>query len=314
MTLHTSVAKKALNEQAAEINKMAERLDEGFDSAVETILGCSGRVVISGMGKSGIIGRKIMATLASTGTPSFFVHPAEAFHGDLGMIQPEDVVILISYSGETQEVLNLIPSLKSFGNKIIAMTKSDHSTLGAAADVFLDISVEKEVCPNNLAPTTSTLVNMALGDVLAVALITARDFQPHDFARFHPGGSLGRMLLTRCKDVMSTKLAKVNRKTSFHDCLFAMTENRGGLAVVIGNSGALKGVVTDGDIRRYLMVHEGEHGILAGDLMSETPVTISEDTKISVAKELMEQNKVKALVVVDGANKPVGIIEYLNVI
>lgn len=196
--------------------QLAARLDDEFQRAVELILGCKGRAAVCGMGKSRLIGQKMVATFASTGTPSLFLHPAEAFHGDLGMLKPSDVLILISYSGETEEVVKLIPSLKSFGNKIIAMTGNGQSTLARHADIWLDISVEREVCPNNLAPTTSTLATMAMGDALAVALIAALDFKPMDFARYHPGGSLGRKLLTRVSDVMHTNIPKVARTTSFH--------------------------------------------------------------------------------------------------
>ena len=203
---HLSSANETLKLYTQAIERLHQRLSESFNYAVEMILNCQGRVVVAGIGKSGLVGKKMVATFASTGTPSFFLHPTEAFHGDLGMLKPIDVVILISYSGETDDVNKLIPSLKNFGNQIIAMTGNPTSTLGSHADIVLDISIEREACPNNLAPTTSSLVTMALGDALAIALIKARDFKSEDVARFHPGGSLGRKLLCRVRDVMQKKL------------------------------------------------------------------------------------------------------------
>jgi len=195
-------AVESLSIQSAALSTIAKGLGSEFDEAVSLILGCKGRVIVSGMGKSGIVGKKIAATFASTGTPSFYVHPGEAIHGDLGMITSDDLIVMISYSGETEEVVKLIPSLRYFGNKIIGMVGSDNTTLGNQADVTLRVDIEREVCPNNLAPTTSALAIMALGDALAVCLIRARDFKPSDFAQFHPGGMLGRRLLARVGDTM----------------------------------------------------------------------------------------------------------------
>ena len=253
---HLTIAKEALIAQSQAVTQLADRLNGEFQNAVELILGCKGRTVVCGMGKSGLIGQKMVATFASTGTPSFFLHPAEAFHGDLGMLKPIDVLILISYSGETDELIKLIPSLKSFGNKFIAMTGNGNSTLAKHADIWLDISVEREVCPNNLAPTTSTLATMAMGDALAVALIEAIQFKPMDFARYHPGGSLGRKLLTRVRDVMHSPAPIVRSDTSFHDCLLVMTRSRLGMTVVMDDN-KLVGIVTDGDLRRALLENAG---------------------------------------------------------
>ena len=237
------VMKNALREQGNALFALSERVDESFEQAVETILNCKGRIIISGMGKSGLIGKKIAATFASTGTISFFMHPGEAFHGDLGMVRFDDradVIVLISYSGETDEVLKLIPSLKSFGTRIIAITGGMNSTLANHADVVLNAAVKEEVCPNNLAPTTSTTVAISIGDALAVALIKARNFQPMDFARFHPGGSLGRRLLTRVKDVMhSERLPLVSRTMPISDVVITMTDTRTGIALVIDDHGRL---------------------------------------------------------------------------
>lgn len=309
---HLVIAKEALMAQARAISQLAERLNGEFQGAVESILACKGRAVVCGMGKSGLIGKKMVATFASTGTPSFFLHPAEAFHGDLGMLKPSDIVILISYSGETEEVVKLIPSLKRFGNKIIAMTGRDNSTLAKSADICLDISVEREVCPNNLAPTTSTLATMAMGDALAVAMIEALQFKPLDFARYHPGGSLGRKLLTRVSDVMTSPAPIVNRGTGFHDCLLIMTKSRLGLAVVM-SEGKLVGIVTDGDLRRALLSNESVvHGTVAS-LMTENPHTINANAQLVEAEYYMRDKKIRALAVTDSdSGVVVGVVEIFD--
>ncbi|MDO7928156.1 KpsF/GutQ family sugar-phosphate isomerase [Pseudomonas sp. KFB-139] len=308
---HLPIAKEALIAQAQAISQLADRLDGEFQRAVELILGCKGRAAVCGMGKSGLIGKKMVATFASTGTPSFFLHPAEAFHGDLGMLKPVDVLILISYSGETEEVVKLIPSLKSFGNQIIAMTGNGKSTLARHADIWLDISVDREVCPNNLAPTTSTLATMAMGDALAVALIEALQFKPMDFARYHPGGSLGRKLLTRVSDVMHSPAPLVSPATSFHDCLLMMTQSRLGLALVV-EEGALVGIVTDGDLRRALLENQGVLGENVASFMTSSPRTIKADAQLSEAEACMIENKIRALAVIDGNNAVVGVVEIFD--
>lgn len=308
---HLPVAKEALNAQAQAINQLAERLDGEFQRAVELILGCKGRTVVCGMGKSGLIGQKMVATFASTGTPSFFLHPAEAFHGDLGMLKPIDTLVLISYSGETEELIKLIPSLKSFGNKIIAMTGNGNSTLAKHADIWLDISVEREVCPNNLAPTTSTLATMAMGDALAVALIEAIQFKPMDFARYHPGGSLGRKLLTRVSDVMHAPAPIVTPDTSFHDCLMVMTQSRMGLTVVM-HENKLVGIVTDGDLRRALLENEGVVRESVDSFMTVNPHTINAEAQLSEAEAYMLDNKIRALAVTDSENSVVGVVEIFD--
>lgn len=309
---HLPIAKEALCAQAQAISQLAERLDGEFQRAVELILGCKGRAAVCGMGKSGLIGQKMVATFASTGTPSLFLHPAEAFHGDLGMLKPIDVLILISYSGETEEVIKLIPSLKSFGNKIIAMTGNGQSTLAKHADIWLDISVEREVCPNNLAPTTSTLATMAMGDALAVALISALDFKPMDFARYHPGGSLGRKLLTRVSDVMHTNIPKVTRDTSFHDCLLVMTSSRLGLALVMDND-QLIGIVTDGDLRRALLGNPGVVNENVATFLTPNPHTVKASAQLSEAEAYMLDHKIRALpVTADGSDEVVGVVEIFD--
>ena len=238
---------------AAELNGLASRVDGSFARAVGMILAAEGRVIVSGMGKSGIIGRKIAATFASTGTTAHFLHPAEAFHGDLGMLRTDDLAVLISYSGETEEVVRLLPPLKRLGVPIVGLVGDPDSTLAGASDVVLDVSVRREVCPNNLAPTTSTMAALAMGDALAVALIERRRFMPADFARFHPGGSLGRRLLTRVRDVMHTRnLPTVRPDEPMQSVIWAMTRGRLGLALVM-EDGALRGIITDGDLRRALI-------------------------------------------------------------
>ncbi|MDO4430971.1 MAG: KpsF/GutQ family sugar-phosphate isomerase [Lonepinella koalarum] len=297
-----------IGEQA--LAKLSAGLDDRFNQVINAILHCEGRIVVSGVGKSGLIGQKIVASLASTGTPSFFLHPTEAFHGDLGMLKPIDVVILISYSGESDEVNKLIPSLKNFGNQIIALTSNPQSTLARHADIVLDISVEQEACPNNLAPTTSTLVTLALGDAITVALIHARDFKPVDFAKFHPGGSLGRRLLCRVKDQMQTRLPIASISTTFTDCLTIMNEGRMGVALVMENQ-QLQGIITDGDIRRALSANGADSlNKTAADLMTKNPKTIHQDEFLSAAEQFMKTKKIHSLVVVDDENNVVGLVEF----
>ena len=276
------------------------------------MLYCEGRVVVAGIGKSGLVGKKMVATFASTGTPSFFLHPTEAFHGDLGMLKPIDVVILISNSGETDDVNKLIPSLKSFGNKIIAITGNPHSTLGKYADVVLNIHVEREACPNNLAPTTSTLVTMALGDALAIALINARDFRAEDFARFHPGGSLGRKLLCRVRDVMNPNVPVAEPSATFSECLSVMNEGRMGVAVIM-QAGELCGIITDGDIRRTLAKFGAESlNKTAEQIMSRSPKTIADSTFLGKAEEMMKALHIHSLVALDEHGKVSGLMEFSN--
>src|SRR5687767_8979051 len=249
-------ARAVFEQQAQAIAEVGKRIGTDFGQAVGLMYATPGHVIVSGMGKSGLVGRKIAATLASTGTPSFFVHPAEAFHGDLGMITERDTIMLLSYSGETDEVVRLLPHLTRMGAPIIALVGTMDSTIARAADVAIDVSVEREVCPNNLAPTNSTLASMAMGDALAVSLIQARKFGAADFARFHPGGALGRRLLTRVKDVMHSKdLPVLSPNQSVRDSLFTITRGRLGLALVLEGE-VLRGIVTDGDLRRALQRHE----------------------------------------------------------
>ncbi len=307
-----SIAKESLTEQAKALVRMADELGEEFEKAVQLILQTKGRVVVCGMGKSGLVGKKMMATFASTGTPSFFMHPAEAFHGDLGMLAREDLLILISYSGETDEILNLLPSIKHFGNKIISIVGNNQSTMAKHSDIVLNVRVEKEVCPNNLAPTTSTLATMGMGDALAVALIKERGFQAADFARYHPGGTLGRRLLTRVKDVMHTRnLPAVHADVPLKDAVLAISEGRLGLAVIV-EQGQVRGIVTDGDLRRALVNRVDINQALIGDIMTENPVTITPDMMLADAEKLMLEKKIKALIVVDDNYQMSGILEIFD--
>lgn len=311
-TLRT--AADSLIAQSNELKRLAGRLGDEFDHTIELILSCRGRTLISGMGKSGLVGKKIAATFASTGTPSFFIHPAEAFHGDLGMITPDDLIILISYSGETEEITKLLPSLSHFGNQIISMTGKPESTLGLRSDICLNIEVEREVCPNNLAPTTSTLVTMGLGDALAVALIKARGFKPLDFARYHPGGSLGHRLLTRVRDVMKTHLPTVAPDTLVNECLFTMTSGRMGLALVMEET-RLIGIITDGDIRRAMLKDTEMLNKPVSLFSSKNPITVNAGAMLSDAEELMRREKLRVLVVTDEraeSNKVCGILEIFD--
>ncbi|RBP82504.1 KpsF/GutQ family sugar-phosphate isomerase [Marinomonas rhizomae] len=306
-------ARRTLSTQAQALANLANQVTEEFSKAVRLILASKGRTIICGMGKSGLIGKKIAATFASTGTPSFFLHPGEAFHGDLGMIQPEDVLVLISFSGETEELMRLLPSLKSFGNPSIAMVGNINSTLAKHCDCVLDLSIDKETCPNNLAPTTSTTMTTAMGDALAVTLMECRNFQPQDFARFHPGGSLGRKLLTRVKDLMhKDNLPVCTPDTTLKDAISVMTRGRMGV-ILIQEAGKLQGIFTDGDLRRAMLKEsEGMINKTMVSLMTPNPKTINENVMIVQAEEQMLRDKITLLVVVDDANNLSGILEIYD--
>ena len=306
------IARQTLDNEMAALQRMRDRLDDGFRQAVDMIMEMQGRVVVVGMGKSGIIGQKIAATLASTGTPSFFVHPGEAFHGDLGMIRSVDVALLISNSGETEEVLRILPFLEHQENRIIAMTGKATSTLAKHSHVVLDVGVEREACKNNLAPTSSTTNTLAMGDALAVALTVKRDFQPEDFARFHPGGSLGRRLLTRVSDVMhKMPLPVCAPNASFRDVVESITYGRMGLTLVMDQK-KLLGIITDGDLRRAFG-KEGEVAhLLASQMMTPDPLTVKGNTRFAEAEAYMQQKEVRALVVVDAAEETIGVLQIYD--
>lgn len=303
-----NIGKEVMQVQAKALEAAAARLDDAFERAIQMILKTRGRVIVSGMGKSGIIGNKIAATLASTGTPSFAVHPAEAYHGDLGMFTADDLAVLISYSGETEEVIRLIPSLRHFGVKIIAIVGNRQSTLGRNCDLVLDVSVEREACPNNLAPTTSTTVTLVMGDALAVALIERRQFKPQDFAVFHPGGSLGRRLLTRVKDVMHTELPICAPSDSMKEVIMTVTQAGLGLAVVV-DDGEIKGLITDGDIRRALFNYDSLNDLSAASVMTRNPLTVNELEMFSDAENIMLKANITSLLVVSALGALTGVLK-----
>ncbi len=309
-----ALAQQALQIEAQALLEMRERLSgpagEAFASAVQTVLACKGRLVVMGMGKSGHVGRKMVATLASTGTPAMFVHPAEAHHGDLGMVQPGDVVLAISNSGESEELTALLPVLKRQGVVLLAMTGKPASSLARHADIVLDSAVSLEACPLNLAPTASTTAQMALGDALAVVLLDARGFKAEDFARSHPGGSLGRKLLTHLRDVMRAGEAvpRVLLDAPFGDVMREMSAKGLGAAAVVDAQGHLQGVFTDGDLRRKIEAGIDLRSSTARELMSAKPRTIRDDVLAAEAVSLMETHRINTLLVVDAHGQLVGAV------
>ena len=306
------LGKATIHKQAQAVADLESQINGNFAAAVNAILSGKGHTIICGMGKSGHIGAKIAATLASTGTPAFFLHPAEAFHGDLGMITSRDVIVLISYSGETDEVNKLIPSLKSFGVTIICIVGVLDSTLAHNSDIVLTMSVDREACPNNLAPTNSTLTTLAIGDALAVALMEERQFKPGDFARFHPGGSLGRRLLTQVKDVMhKSPLPVVAPGTSLLETIGIMNKGRLGTAIVVADNRVL-GIITDGDLRRAIAQGETFFSNNCDDIMTTTPVTIDQNERFATAEKIMLERKINSLVVVDEQQQLSGILQIYD--
>jgi arabinose-5-phosphate isomerase len=302
--------------EAEAVAALAERIDESFVHACETLLGCRGRVVVVGMGKSGHIGGKIAATLASTGTPAFFVHPGEASHGDLGMITTDDVVLAISNSGTTTEILTILPIIKRMGVKLISMTGNVNSELGQQSDVTLDIGVEKEACPLNLAPTASTTVTLAMGDALAVALLKSRGFTEEDFARSHPGGRLGRRLLLYVKDIMHSgdQLPVVNEDTSLREALLVMSGKGLGMTAVVNVKQQLVGIYTDGDLRRTLEQGVDVYSASIHEVMTANPVTTHEDRLAAEAVQLMRDKKINGLFVVDNDNHVLGALNMQDLL
>ncbi|MBQ5752185.1 MAG: KpsF/GutQ family sugar-phosphate isomerase [Bacteroidaceae bacterium] len=315
MTNVIDVAKKCFQDEAQAIPNLIPKLDDNFTKAIELIIESKGKLILTGVGKSGHIGAKIASTMASTGTPAFFVNPLDAFHGDLGMIGKGDVVLAISNSGQTDELLRFIPLLKERNIPIISMSGNPASLLAKYSDCHLDISVQREACPLNLAPTSSTTATLAMGDAIACALMTVRNFQAKDFAQFHPGGSLGRRLLSRVKDYMtSDNLPIVTRDSKISDTLMQISRTKMGIAVVIEDERII-GAVTDGDIRRT-MQRDQEHffQLTVKDLMNSNPKTIKEDAKLSQAEKVMRQHNIKSLIVVDNNNKLVGVIDAFSCI
>jgi len=292
------------------VSRLRSRLDASFDKACEIMLGCAGRVVVSGMGKSGHIANKIAATLASTGTPAFYVHPGEASHGDLGMITGNDVVLALSNSGTTPEVLTIVPVIKRMGARLIAMTGNPDSALARLADANLDVGVETEACPLDLAPTSSTTVALVMGDALAIALLEARGFSAEDFAFSHPGGALGRRLLLRVNDIMhqGREIPRVPPETTIREALLEMTAKGFGMTTVTGADGRLLGIFTDGDLRRALDRGIDFQNTRIADFMTTRCKTFSGDALAAEALRVIEERKITALVVVDEDNRPTGVI------
>ena len=304
-------AKEVFKIEAQAILSLSEHLDGNFAAVVEKILASKARVIISGMGKSGIIGRKISSTMASTGTPSFFMHPGEAFHGDLGMLRKEDILILISYSGETEEVLRITPFLKENGNVLIAMTGNPNSTLATTTNYHLNIHVPQEACPLRMAPTSSTTAALVMGDALAVALMKARGFSEEDYARFHPGGSLGRRLLTRVEEAMiKTNLPLIKKDRLMKEVIPIMTSSRVGSAVVVDDQNRIIGIITDGDLRRALNKYDNIFKHKAEDIMTKNPKTISKDLLLYEVEGLLNKYQVNALLVADEKKQLEGIIVF----
>ncbi|MCM1266187.1 MAG: KpsF/GutQ family sugar-phosphate isomerase [Candidatus Gastranaerophilales bacterium] len=303
--------------EANAILRLKNSLGLDFDKAIELLYNCNGRVIITGMGKSGLIGKKIAATLSSTGTPAYFLHPAESTHGDSGIITREDVVIAISNSGETQELLNLLPVIKRFGVPIISMTGRKDSTLAKSGEVVLDISVEKEACPLGKAPTASTTATLAMGDALAVCLLEKRGFTAEDFLIYHPGGALGKGIKYHVSDLMMTedrKMPVASEDMKFTELIQLISDYRLGMAMIVDNSGRLSGILTDGDIRRCVLKHHDITNIVAKDVMTVNPKTVQSTDFAASALHLMEKYSITALAVVNDDNQPVGVVHIHDIL
>ncbi len=311
------IAKRVLKIEAEAVAALSERLNRDFEKAVEIIYASKGRVVVTGMGKSGLVGKKIAATLASTGTPAFFLHPAEASHGDLGMVTHDDVIIAISNSGETEELVCLIPFLKRFNVSLISMTGNPDSTLSKSADVTIDVSVKEEACPMGIVPTASTTATMAMGDALAVALLIKRGFREEDFAFFHPGGSLGKKLFIKVKDLMHTgeALPLVYPDTSMIKAIMEISSKRLGVTIVVDSDDKILGIITDGDLRRGIEKWgKALFDMIAEDVMTKNPKTISENELAVKALAIMEKYSITSIVVPDDNGKAIGIIHLHDIL
>lgn len=308
--------RNVLKLEADGLIEVSNKLDNNFEKSVKLLNSCKGRVILIGIGKSGIIGRKIASTLASTGTPAFFVHPSEASHGDMGMVKDKDIVILISNSGETNEMTNLLPSLKIIGVQTISMCGDDESTLSRNCDLNLNIGVSCEADPNNLAPTTSTTAALAMGDALAIVLLKLKQFQPNDFAKLHPGGALGKKLTMRVADLMymEERIPKVLNTSTVKEVLFMFTKIGLGIAAIVDDNDTLLGVFTDGDLRRLIETKLDFLGIIISDVAKKNPKTISSDELAFNALNMMKDFKITALIVTDNHNKVIGIINIHDIL
>ncbi|MEJ0002682.1 MAG: KpsF/GutQ family sugar-phosphate isomerase [Pararobbsia sp.] len=310
------LAREVLEIEADAIRALIARLNGGFVEAVKVLLACKGRVVVSGIGKSGHIARKLAATFASTGTPAFFVHPAEASHGDLGMVTADDVFVALSNSGETEELLNIVPLVKRTGAQLIAMTGRPGSSLATIANIHLDAGVEKEACPNNLAPTASTTAALALGDALAIAVLDARGFSSEDFARSHPGGSLGRRLLTYVRDVMRTgeRIPHVGLAATVAEALLEITDKRMGMTAIVDEAFRVAGIFTDGDLRRVLARDGDFRHLPIAEVMTARPRTIGPDHLAVAVVEMMERHRIGQMLVVDGTGTLIGALNTIDLL
>lgn len=319
MSLIKEKATDTLRIEIDAVTKLIDRIDDEFEDAVNGILACKARLIVTGIGKSGHVGRKVAATLASTGTPSFFMHPAEAFHGDLGMVTANDIVLAISNSGETNEVVNILPIIRRIGAKVIALCGRRESTLGKNSDWFIDAGVEREACPLGLAPTASTTAALAMGDALAMALLSARNFTAQDFAVFHPGGSLGRKLLLTVENIMHSgdETPIVSADKTAKEALFIMTAKGVGATMVVDAEGVFIGLVTDGDIRRCLAQGSEFLNEPVDEFMTRNPITITKDKLAASALSLMEKHQprpITVLPVVDEKNHPIGILHLTDLL
>ncbi|MEW5746264.1 MAG: KpsF/GutQ family sugar-phosphate isomerase [Nitrospirota bacterium] len=311
------IARKVIRTEAEAVAALAAKLNGSFEEAVDLIFSCSGRVIVTGMGKSGLVGKKIAATLTSTGTPAFFMHPAEAGHGDLGMVTADDIIIALSNSGETEELIGLLPFLERFSVKLISLSGKANSTLSRAADVALDVSVTEEACPLGIVPTASTTAAMAMGDALAVALLTRRGFKREDFANYHPGGNLGKKLLVRVKDLMHTgdALPMVFPDTPMTKVIMEISSKRLGVTVVADVDMKVLGIVTDGDLRRGIEKRGKDFlDLHAEEVMTKNPKTISEDELAAKALAIMEEKSITSIVVPDDKGRAKGIIHLHDIL
>ncbi len=310
------IAKQVIGIEAAALNSLLPRIGKSFEQACQIILKAKGRVVVTGMGKPGFIAQKISATLSSTGTPSLFLHPAEAAHGDLGRVMKDDVVVALSNSGQTEEILKFLPVIKKIGAKLIAFTGDSKSPLARYSDCVIDVSVKKEACPMNLAPTASTTAMIAMGDALAVALLERKGFKPKDFAFYHPGGSLGKKLFLRVKDIMRKGDSNpvVKESVSLKEVLICITRAKAGSAAVVGANGKLKGIFTDGDLRRRLEGGEAVLKLKVGSVMTKNPTTIGEERLAAEALEVLRSKKIDEIPVVDKNGKPVGLLDVQDLL
>jgi arabinose-5-phosphate isomerase len=309
-------AREVLRIEAEAIEALMRRIDQKFDKAIGLLSECRGRVIVTGMGKGGLIGQKISATLSSTGTPSLFLHSAEAIHGDLGRVTQEDVILAISNSGETEEVIRLLPLIKKIGARLIALTGNPRSTLGRHSDVTLDVSVKKEACPLGLAPTASTTATLAMGDAIAVCLLKKKGFREEDFAFYHPGGALGKRLLLKVEDIMRRGASNpvVKEDELVRDVLLKITEARAGAASVVDRSGKLTGIFTDGDLRRH--VESDKHLVVrkVKDVMTKDPVTIPKDHLASEALRILKDKRIDEVPIVDAKHRPIGMLDVQDLL